>query len=379
VLRVISRLNVGGPARQVILLARGLAERGFDTTLVTGSPGPHEGDMTEDALAAGVRLVRVPSLGRSMHPGRDGRALAALLAITARVRPDIVHTHAAKAGSLGRVAARALGVRHVVHTFHGHVFEGYFSPVTSAMIVNTERMLARLSSVIAAESEAARADVIARGIAPERKVVTILPGLDLRPLLTATGEEKELRRAWGAVNGAPVLGFVARLAPIKRAEVFIQLAARLARVNPDARCVLIGDGEERERLEKMARELHARNVVFAGFRRDLAQVYRACDLVLLTSASEGLPYALIEAQAAGRPAVAFGVGGVPEVVRDGVTGRVVPGGDVDALYEATLECIRRPDVTRRLGEAGRVHVRDLFSETRLLDDVEEIYRTRAGC
>lgn len=375
VLRVIARMNVGGPSHHVTLVSQGLNALGYDHTLVAGVCEGREADVSAMAEDAAVRLVRVPTLSRRVHPVRDLRAFATLVDLARRYRPVIVHTHTAKAGVLGRLAARVAGAPIIVHTFHGHVFEGYFSPLMSRVVIEAEQRLAILADRIVAASAAVADDIVGHGIAPASKVRVIPPGLDLRALLTAEGDAPQQRAAWGAATGAPVVALVARLAPVKQAEIFVRLAERLAPRFPTARFILVGDGDCRPALEAQARASSAAaSIVFAGFQSDLPRVYRAADVVVLCSLNEGLPVALIEAHAAARAVVAFGVGGVSEVVRDGVSGIVVQAQREDALAAGVESLLTDPARRVRYGVAGREWVRTAFSSERLVRDMDALYR-----
>ncbi len=365
VLRIVTRLNVGGPARQTIGLAAGLDAHGFRTVLAVGRPGPAEGDLGPLARERGVDPVEIPGLGREPSPLADARALVALLRLARRFRPHVIHTHTAKAGALGRVAAALAGVPVRVHTFHGHVFEGYFGRLASAAIVRAERLLARFTTRIVALSEAQRRDLVERfAIAPSRKVVRVPPGVDLTPLGEAPRRRGELRAELGIGAGRALVGCVGRLVPVKAVEDAIEAAALLARERKLS-LVLAGDGPDRPRLEALAR---ARGVDarFLGFRADLARVYADLDVLLLTSRNEGTPLALVEAFAAGRPAVATRVGGVGDVfgpprdvasLPDGVEARaeglVVPPGRPDRVAAATARLLADEPLAAACGDAGR--------------------------
>ncbi len=370
VVQIIGRMNIGGPARLVMLAAHGLAARGDDTTLIVGRPEESEGDLTDAAEAEGLRVVRVPSMARRVFPPDDARAFASIYAHLRRLRPDVVHTHTAKAGTLGRLAARAARVPHVAHTFHGHVFEGYFSPLVSTAIVQTERALAHVCDRIVAVSEAARRDILHERICAPEKLVTIHPGVELQPFLAADGDGDALRRAWGVGADRAIVGLVARLVPVKQVDVFLRLAERV----PHAAFVIAGDGPDRSHLEALRAASPARDRIhFAGFHTDLATLYRALDVVVLCSANEGLPVALIEAQAAARPVAAYDVGGVCEVVRDGDTGRVVAAGDEPALAAAVQSFVENAAERARCGARGRAFMQERYSAERMIDATDALY------
>jgi glycosyltransferase involved in cell wall biosynthesis len=377
VARVISRLNVGGPAQHVVTLAEGLAARGFATRLVAGRPGPDEGDMSDLARAAGVDLVEVAPLGRAPGLFRDLRALWALFRLFRRHRPAIVHTHTSKAGALGRLAAALAGVPVRVHTFHGHVLEAYFSPFWSEAARAAERFLAAASSAIVALSPRQRRDLVARfRVAPRGRVHVVPPGIDLAPFADARVRYSgELRRELGIPPAAPLLGTVGRLVPVKAIDHLLGAMETIVAERADAWLVVAGGGPERARLEARARAAGlALRVRFLGERRDLPRIYADLDLFALASRNEGTPLALIEALAAGVPAVATAVGGVPDVLGGGpdAPGLLVPSGDARALAAAALALIRDPAERARRAALGPARAAR-FSRERLLDETAALY------
>jgi glycosyltransferase involved in cell wall biosynthesis len=372
VLRIFSRLNVGGPAVHVILLAEGLDALGYRTTVALGAEAPWEGDMRALAARKGVRIVDVPGLGREIRPWLDARALLALYRMMRSLRPHIVHTHTAKAGVLGRLAARAAGVRHVVHTYHGHVLRGYFDAPRQAFFRAVERWLAGGTGVLVAVSASVAADLVALRVAPADRIRVIPLGLELQPLAGAL-PRGGLRREAGVPEGAPLVGIVGRLTAIKDVPSFLAAAERVRARVPGARFAVVGDGELRAELESRAAPI-ADAVRFHGWRHDMAAVYGDLDVVVNTSRNEGTPVALIEAMAAGRPVVATRVGGTPDLLGDGARGRLVPAGDVAAIADAIVEAIGGgPEVEARAA-AARAYVLAEHAVGRLVRDVDALYR-----
>jgi glycosyltransferase involved in cell wall biosynthesis len=374
VVRVIARLNVGGPALHATLLSERLCPARYDSLLVTGRPGPAEGDYLVLRGKASPRVVVLPALGREIRGGADLLAFAGLVRLIRRVRPHIVHTHTAKAGTLGRLAARLLGVPVVVHTYHGHVFHGYFAPATTRVLLGIERWLGRRTERLLAVSETVRRELLALGIGtPER--LTVMPlGLDLDPFVAAEAARGALRAELGVDRRALLCGIVARLVPIKAHELFLEAAATVVRRLPESAFLVIGEGERRAELEGLATRLGlARHVRFLGWRPDLDRIYADLDLAVLTSRNEGSPVSLIEAMAAARPVVATRVGGVPDLVEDGITGRLVPPGDAPALAAAIEALLRDPGARQAMGAAGRKRVVPAFGADRLLADMDRLY------
>jgi glycosyltransferase involved in cell wall biosynthesis len=375
VLRVITRLNIGGPAIHTILLTHALNDgRTFASTLVAGMTAPHEGDMLALAREKGVVPTFLPSLGREISPLDDLVSLAKMVRFIRQIKPDVVHTHMAKAGTVGRLAAHMCGVRLIVHTYHGHVFHGYFSPTKTRVFLTIERALGLLTDRVIVVGDGQREEIASYGVAARQKLVAIPLGLELVQFLDAEQVRGQLRRELGIAPDVPLIGIVARLVPIKAHEVFFLAAKRVRAALPRAQFVVIGDGERRAELETLAAEMGLSDAVrFLGWRSDLKRVYADLDVVALSSRNEGSPVALIEALASARPVVSTAVGGVAEVVLDGETGLLVPPGDPAAFAESLVKLLNERHLAERLGLAGRQHVYPRYDSSRLVDDVRHLY------
>ena len=368
-------MNVGGPALHALLLNERLDPARYDSRLVAGQVGVAEGDYLTLHGAEPERFVSLPALGREVEGWRDWSAFWALVRLMRSFRPHVVHTHTSKAGALGRIAATLCRVPVVVHTYHGHVFDAYFSPLKTRLVVAAERVLARGASALVAVTARVRRDVLARGIGGDDQVVVVSLGLDLDPLVAAPARRGELRRELGLPPDAPLVGIVARLAPVKAHEVFLAAAKAMAPVRPDIVFLIVGDGERRAELETAARASGLGDRVrFLGWRADLDRLYADLDIVVLTSKNEGSPVALIEAMAAGRPVVSTRAGGVEDVVTDGETGVVVPIGDAPAVARAVVDLLEDPSRAARLGAAGRASVVARFGSGRLVGDIDALYQ-----
>jgi len=369
--RVITRLNVGGPARHVLAAARGLSPE-VETTLFTGEVGPDEAEATAWIDASGVRPERVPGLGREVRPFADFQARRTLVRRFRELKPDVVHTHTAKAGALGRAAARKARVPLTVHTFHGHVFDGYFGKTVSRMVVAAERRLAARTDVLVAVSQEVASDLADKyRIAPRDKIRVIPPGIDLAPYDAAEERRGEFRRELRITDDVPLIVWLGRVVDVKDPSAALVAFDHVAVTRRDAVLVVVGDGPLRKDLERGARS----RVRFLGWRDDVARILADADVALLSSRNEGTPVALIEAAASGVPAVATRVGGVPSVVQDGETGLLVEPGDVQSLASALRRLVRDRDLSRRMGETARRRARDRFSEARMLRDLRELYRS----
>ena len=373
ILRVIARLNIGGPARHVILLSARIDPARYSTLLLTGQEAPSEGNMNSLAKSVEVEPRVVAGLGREISLWRDLLAWFRLYRLCLHYRPHIVHTHTAKAGVLGRLAARAARVPVIVHTYHGHVFQGYFSPLKTRLFLAIERWLGRSTHRLIAVSEAVRQDLLRLGIGTPERLVVIPLGLNLDPFLRCEDLRGQLRTELGLQPDTLLVGIVARLVPIKAHEVFLKAAAKVCARFPQSRFLLVGDGERLAELQLLVERLGLRDrVLFLGWRQDLDRVLADLDLVVLTSRNEGSPVCLIEAMAAARPVVATRVGGVGDVVDDGITGSLVDADKPEDVADAIVELLGDEKRRRAMGEAARERV-PRFGIDRLVSDIDRLY------
>jgi glycosyltransferase involved in cell wall biosynthesis len=382
VMRAIARLNVGGPARHAVILNAGLDANGFRTVLVHGTPGVDEGSFEELIVEASIRAVRVPGLGRRVSVIGDVVAFSSLLRLVFRERPDILHTHTAKAGALGRTAGFLYNCTRrrrerclLVHTFHGHVLSGYFGPLGTALTRWSERVLAWFTDRVITISDRQRDEIVTYLRITRRGQVVVIPlGLDLEALLSIEAPDRSLRRSLGWADEDFVVGYVGRLVPIKDLPTLVSGFTAFAKNNATARLLVVGDGSLRAEIEEKVRVTGlASNVRFVGWQRNLRQVYGAMDVAALTSRNEGTPVALIEALAARVPVVATAVGGVPDVIQDGRTGVLIAPADADALA-AALQRLARDRVWRaEMADRGRRDVQRRFASRRLVEDILALY------
>ncbi|TMA93438.1 MAG: glycosyltransferase family 4 protein [Deltaproteobacteria bacterium] len=376
VLRVIGRLNVGGPSIHVVNLAAGLDPSRYEQLLVIGHESPAEGSMLDYALSRGVWPHRIQEIVTAFNLApRDGVALKRLFSLMRLYRPHIVHTHTAKAGLLGRIAARLAGVPIIVHTFHGHVLHGYYGPVQNWALRRMEKSLAWLSHRLVTVSEQVKKELIEYGVARADRITVIPLGLDLEPYLHAETRRGEFRREMSLSSGARLVGIVGRIFPVKNHALFLESAARIAAAEPAARFVVVGDGMLRFALEQQARELGIADLVlFTGWRSDLARIYADLDVLVVSSNNEGTPLSAIEAMATSCPVVATRVGGVPDLISDYESGRLVPPRDAEALAGAVLDLLHHPEMAQAMGRNAMIAARDRFDVKRLVHDVDHLYR-----
>ncbi len=369
---VITRLNIGGSAQHVILVAHHLNGPRWACSLVTGRVDAHEGDMMDLAYVRRVEPVVISTLRNGAGPTADLASLFRLYRLFRRERPAIVDLHLFKARLLGGIAARLAGVPVVVETFHGTQFAGYYRPVASWVLLWIERLLARLMDAVVVVSDEVGRELIRQKVIHPRKVHVIPLGLELnRFMQTPRGM---LQRELGMPESVPLVGLVGRLVPIKGVRYFIAAAARVALALPQARFVVIGDGPERDALERQSRHAGLGDrLIFLGWRRDVEWLYPDLDVVVLSSLNEGTPVSIIEAMAAGRPVVATQVGGIPDLIQDGVTGLLVPPRDSAAIATAVVRLLRDAGERQRLGAAARRAVTPRFTAARMARDMDTLY------
>ena len=383
IVRIITRLNVGGPAIQAITLSERLSRAGYETLLVHGRLGSGEGDMRYLQSASTIAVRHLDSLRRPLSPVHDLVAFGQIFTTICQFKPVLVHTHMAKAGTLGRLAAltynRTVGRRRptrIVHTYHGHVLEGYFGRRSSAFVLGVERALARHTDAIVAISPRIRDELVEKfrlGQASQYRVIPL--GFDLDALAQIDdARRKRARETLQIPAGAAVLTTIGRLTAIKNHQLFLQMAAQVSTTHPNVVCVIAGDGELRGELERAAHDRGiAARVRFLGWRRDLVDIHAATDVFVLTSRNEGTPVALIESMAAGAPGVSTDVGGVRDVIAAPELGVVVPPNDAGGLTEEVNRLLSDPDRRRLLGTRARDWVMSRYGIDRLVSDVTDFY------
>jgi len=394
VLRIITRLNVGGPSIHAVLLTKGLDPNAFETVLVTGHLGKDEGSMGYLAKEAEIEPLIIPTLGREISFIDDIVSFVRILRLIASYQPDIIHTHLAKAGTLGRIGGAIVkfvlifGNKKIkiFHTYHGHYFHGYFGPVKTRVFIHIERALALVCRNIVIISRRLKDDIIGTyRIIPERKAVVIPLGFDFDRLVAAPEDSGRFRQEVGAVPGEKIVGVVGRLTTIKNHDLFLRAAARCLADDgmPPVRFVVVGNGELRHRLERRAEELGiSQKVVFTGWRKNMAKVYAGLDALMLTSINEGTPVTIIEAMAVGIPVVATAVGGIPDLFADDTErlpkvcrhGVMVASGDEKGLAEGIRLVLTDTATTEVIIKRAREFVRNVYDVKRLIADMESLYR-----
>jgi len=374
IIRVITRLNIGGPAQHAILLTSLLNDDRFRSQLVTGVESLGEGNILELARAKGIRWITLPTLRNTAGVIDDLRTFMRLWELFRRERPTIVHTHMFKARVLGGLAAWLARVPVKVETFHGTLFSGYHHPVVTRVLVVLEQLLARRMDAVVAVSEEVAREIRQLHVARSEQVHVIPLGLELDRFVHGASAPGMLRQDLGVSREAPLVGIVGRLVPIKGLRYFLDAVSEVLRVVPDAVVVIVGDGPDRVALEeRVRRQGLEQQVRFLGWRKDVERIFADLDLVVLSSLSEGTPVTLIEAMAAGKPVVATRVGGVPDLIRDGETGVLVPPRDAAALAQAMIALLHDAERRHRLGAAARRSVYPEYEVARLVDRTRRLY------
>jgi glycosyltransferase involved in cell wall biosynthesis len=371
VVHIVTRMNTGGVAVLISDLVSGLDSNTYDVRLITGKCSPDE----EDYLRArGITLeeIHIDSMGRSLKPILDLRALLVLIKVLRRLNPDIVHTHTSKAGLLGRVAAK-IAIPHVkiVHTFHGHLLQGYFSKVATKVLVYTERSLARICDVLISMGNEVKKNLLDVKIGKENQFQIAFPGVKLnQPNL----QNQLVKKFKEECKSQVIFTFVGRLSHIKRCDRVLDLARASAMTEQNIHFLLIGDGELREELERQASGLQ---VTFVGWQSRIEDWLVVSDAAILLSDNEAVPLAMIEAGYAALPVIATNVGSMSDVVIDGVNGYLVET-DMHDILEKTLLLSRNPSLRDQLGSKGRSLAIEHFSVDAMISKHQEIYSQLMG-
>lgn len=403
IVRIIARLNVGGPARHVVWLTSGLPKEEFEQLLVTGVVPEGEDDMSYFAADNGVVPLIIPQMSRELSP-KDAITFWKIYRLFLKEKPDIIHTHTAKAGTVGRIAGflyRWLTIKiligkpravRFVHTFHGHVFHSYYGKAKTNVFLTVEKVLARLTTnKIVVLSGQQREEINERFKVGKANQFTIIPlGIDLNAFKDSHTRRQILRDEIGAKEDEILIGIVGRLTEVKNHSLFIRLAARVKELKPEGRFrfLVIGDGHLREKLEEEARNLNLSDtILFLGERSDPQNFYPALDIVALTSLNEGTPLTLIEAMANARPVISTSVGGVVDLLGKEIKqesfilcerGIRAPSGDVESLAHGLLYLIENETLRFETGKRAEAFILKNYSKERLLADIKKLYRELSG-
>lgn len=367
-MRIIARMNVGGPAVQVSGLMRGLNKTDFDHRLYTGFCAADEADYL-DSVAPEIDVVRIDGLGRRISLGGDLKAFLSLVKEIRKFKPHVIHTHTAKAGFLGRIASVfSLQPSIRVHTFHGHLLNGYFSALKRSMIIVVEKILAMFTHQLLAVGDKVMRDLLKVGIGNLEKFEVMSPGLEISKL----PNKNEARGFYGIATPIVQIAFIGRVTQIKRPDRFLDVVSELKHRGVEIGFFMAGDGN----LLEVCRERIAREnlpVKILGWQSDMERVLSAADIVILTSDNEGTPLSLIQAGMAGLPVVTTRVGSVPEIVLEEVTG-FITSLDVQEIANALEKLVNSKELRAKMGLAGKEFTLSNFGVKRLVADHETLYK-----
>ena len=378
ILRIINRFNIGGPTYNVAYLSKFLSDD-YETVLIGGEPDEGEVDSLYILTELGLTPRIIPELKRTPNLKDDIKAFRAIRAIIKEFKPDIVHTHAAKAGALGRLAAITCRVPIVIHTFHGHVFSGYFSPLKTKCFIWIERCLAKKTSGIVAISKEQKRDLAeVYKIAPSAKIRIVTLGFDLDKFqVNKDNNRKIIREKYGVKDGDVALAIVGRLAPIKNHSMFLDaLKIVQDRAKKSVKVFIVGDGLEREKLEGMSKfipQSEQFSIIFTSWIKDISSFNHGMDIFCLTSLNEGTPVSLIEAQAANIPIVSTDVGGVKDVIIENETGFLVPSKDEKLFAEKLLLLIENDNIREKMSQNGWNFVKENYDYRILVSNMNQYY------
>ena len=380
ILRIINRFNIGGPTYNATFLTRFMGDE-YETKLVGGLPDAGESDSLHIVEKYGVSPTLIEEMVRQPSLRSDRKAYKRLKEIIREYKPDIVHTHASKAGALGRKAANACNVPVVVHTFHGHVFHSYFGRLKTNLFKAIERNLARKSDAIVAISKIQKLELTElHQICPAKKVTVVPLGFDLEAFhLKRSSERTGQRLKWGIEPEDIAVGIVGRLAPVKNHKFFLETITEvLGKTEKSVKVFIVGDGAEREPIEEIVSKINARfdnRITMTSWIADIGAFNAGLDIICLTSNNEGTPVSLIEAQAGCIPIVSTDVGGVRDIVQDGVTGCIVPVNDKKSYVNHLLELIEDDEKRAEMSLNGWNFVREKFDYRTLVKNMDRLYKS----
>jgi glycosyltransferase involved in cell wall biosynthesis len=387
ILRIINRFNLGGPTYNVAYLSKYISEE-FETLLIGGERDQSEESSDFIVTNLGLKPLIIDEMHRSIDLRKDFAAYKKIKKIIQEFKPDIVHTHASKAGTLGRLAASRCGVPVIIHTFHGHVFHSYFGKLKTTFYKNIERFLAKKSTAIIAISEKQKEELTKiHHICDEKKVFIIPLGFDLNKFQINQEEKRQLfRKKYNIEEGELVISIIGRLVNIKNHPLFLDGLKKVAeKTTQKIRAFIIGDGEDRLLIESRATALNIpfsdatkcnekTLLTFTSWIKDVDIALAGSDIITLTSFNEGTPVSLIEAQAANKPIVTTNVGGIENVVLPGITALLCENNNLEQFVEQLLKIVENKELRHKMAEQGWTHVKEKFHYSRLVDDMERIYR-----
>jgi glycosyltransferase involved in cell wall biosynthesis len=371
ILRIQSRICIGGPAVHTEMLSRYMPGDRYESVVVGGAVDMHESCRADDLKRKGVDVRILDDMKRSLAVLRDLKSIYKIYRMIMREKPDIVETHTAKAGATGRIAAFLAGVPVIIHTFHGHVFDGYFGPFVTQAILLIEKVLACITTQIVVLSEKQRHDIAMKyRIAPSKKVKLIPLGFELDRFLSLH-RNGHLRKELGVSSDAKLIAIIGRIVPIKNHEMMLRVMEKLNEGKMEVHLAVVGDGELKNTIVKAGNRKY---IHFLGWRSDLEYIYSGIDLLALTSLNEGTPLAIIEAMASGVPVVSTAVGGVPDIVVDGENGFTCEANDDEEMYKKIESILMNKELNSTFISNARKRVIERYMYQRLIKDMDELYQ-----
>jgi glycosyltransferase involved in cell wall biosynthesis len=384
VLHIITRFDKGGSAQNTYLTLLGLKKENFKSCLITGLS--LESEMKDEEMKSkeidiqrleseDIDFIQCPTLVRRLNIIKDLKAFFDIKKLIKKSKPLIVHTHSSKAGLLGRLAAKLAGVSIIVHTPHGHVFLGYFGPIKTRIFIILEKLASRITDKIVALTNREKEDHINLGIANENKFVVIPSGVELKKFKEVPYNEKQnFKKELGIPENSLVVGTTGRLVPVKGPEFLIEAAKYIIPKYPNTYFLFVGDGHLKKNLEKKASNLGIeKNIIFLGWRNDIAEIISVYDIFVLPSLNEGMGRVLVEAMALGKPIVASNAGGIPDLVTHGKNGFLVPPKNPGQLAKYIQILLEDRERRERMGKAGKEMVEN-FSKEKMVEKIAELYK-----
>ena len=381
ILHIITRLDMGGSAQNTLLTCMELCGK-YEIILVHGlsqESGMSDlekqivQDGVEKARKNGVKVIALPSMVRSIRLIKDFRALFSLMWLIIKEKPEIVHTHSSKGGILGRLAAKIAGVPYIIHTPHGHVFYGHFGTLASKVFLWVERIFSRFTDRMVALTDGEKDDYISLAVCSPDKIFKIHSGVEVNKFMQGNGNRVEKRRSLGLDQNEAVIGFVGWLLPIKGPDYLLKAMDFVWHGHPEASVVLVGKGDLDVDLRAEALKKNANGKVkFLGWREDIDEIMPLFDMLVLPSLNEGMGRVLVEAMAAGKPVVASRVGGIPDLVRHGETGYLVPPANEQALADGIKMLLDDPEKAKQMGQRGQEYCHQ-FSLEAMIEKLDDLY------
>lgn len=377
ILRIINRFNLGGPTYNAALLSKYLPAD-YETLLVGGEIEPSEGSSDHILNHLQVDFMKIEEMRRSVNPLKDLKALRKIKGIIKEYQPDIVHTHASKAGAVGRKAAHSMGVPVIVHTFHGHVFHSYFSETKSKVYQKIERDLAAKSSAIVAISELQKHELVKTYHICEAQKMHVIPlGFDLSKFEgDQSADRSRFRSTYGLNDDHLAIGIIGRLVPIKNHRMFIDAVTSLMGDHPNIHAFIIGDGELRNELEQQVEASGNQDRFhFTSWIKDIEKALAGLDVIAMSSLNEGTPVSIIEAKAAGKPIITTDVGGVSDIVKNQESAILCQSNDIQGFTSGLRQLVTSKELRQKIAGAGRDQTLQKYHYSRLCGDMDTLYKT----